>query len=56
MHVVEQTDEEGNPEKAEHHINESKMITYDMYMTVMRRKFIPPLMETFQDIIVSSTF
>jgi len=27
-----------------------------MYLTVMRRKFIPPLMETFQDILITSVF
>lgn len=30
--------------------------THDIFVTALRRKFIPPLMELFQDIIVISTF
>ncbi len=28
----------------------------DLYVTVLRRKFLPPMMEHFQDIIVQSKF
>ena len=30
--------------------------TADLYVTIMRRKYIPPLLETFQDIIIASKF
>lgn len=29
---------------------------YDLFVTVLRRKFIPPLMDIFQDLIVISTY
>ncbi|TNV85265.1 hypothetical protein FGO68_gene15236 [Halteria grandinella] len=34
----------------------SRTETYDLYVTVLRRKYIPPLMEVFQDIICISCF
>ena len=34
----------------------SRTETYDLYVTVLRRKYIPPLMEVFQDIICISQF
>lgn len=30
--------------------------SYDLFVTVVRRKFIPPLMEVFQDIVIISNF
>jgi hypothetical protein len=30
------------------------LLNYDVFVTILRRKFIPPLMESFQDIIVQS--
>jgi len=35
----------------------SLLITFsvDVFLTILRRKYIPPLMETFQDIIVISS-
>lgn len=34
----------------------SRTETNDLYVTVLRRKYIPPLMEVFQDIICISCF
>lgn len=31
-------------------------MTTDIFVSVLRRKFIPPLMEVFQDIVLISTF
>lgn len=47
-----------NPDKSQWNCWEIQIRTepHDLFVTVIRRKFIPPLMEIFQDIIIISTF
>ena len=33
-----------------------RFIHYDLYVTILRRSYIPPMMDMFQDIIVCSKF